>query len=425
MPKLRLAVLGLLIGGLVVAPTPASAQLGGLKKKIEKRIKKIEKKADRTVDKEVDQAFAITENEILCMSGDSECNSKAEKDGKTVVLTDEKGNEISQAMAMKPGEGVWANYDFVPGETVLFYEDYENDKVGDFPRRLEFLRGNWEIVEWEGRRLLRNTGPRHAAVKIVLSRELPESFTIELDAHFTHSNHRMIIATTAPKPGANWSSLEGNFFQIGVAHGTGVATRVKGGVESTNQSAEVEKGMVPIRIMVDGRYAKVYVQERRVANIPNAEFPRSAEIYIENIYSGSEERPLYLGPIRIAEGGRDLYDKLAEDGRVATQGILFAVNSSEILPESTPTLEEIGTMLQEHEDLRIRIEGHTDATGDDASNQTLSEKRAGAVRRFLVDTYGIDESRLESQGFGESSPVDTNDTPEGQQNNRRVELIKL
>ena len=82
-------------------------------------------------------------------------------------------------------------------------------------------------------------------------------------------------------------------------------------------------------------------------------------------------------------------------------------------------------MLQEHEDLRIRIEGHTDATGDDASNQTLSEARAEAVRQFLVDTYGIDESRLESQGFGESSPVDTNDTTEGQQNNRRVELIKL
>ena len=287
------------------------------------------------------------------------------------------------------------------------------------------MRGNWEIVEWEGQRLLRNTGPRYAAVKIVLSRELPESFTIELDAHFTHSNHRMIIATTAPKPGANWSSLEGNFFQIGVAHGTGVATRVKGGIESTNKSAEVEKGVVPIRIMVDGRYAKVYVQERRVANIPNAVFPRSAEIYIENIYSGSDENPLYLGPIRIAEGGRDLYDKLAEDGRVATQGILFAVNSSVIRPESTPTLEEIGTMLQEHEDLRIRIEGHTDATGDDAFNQTLSEERAGAVRRFLVDTYGIDKSRLESQGFGESSPVDTNDTPEGQQTNRRVEPVRL
>jgi outer membrane protein OmpA-like peptidoglycan-associated protein len=238
------------------------------------------------------------------------------------------------------------------------------------------MRGNWEIVEWEGRRLLRNTGPRHAAVKILLPHELPESFTIELDAHFTHGNHRMIVATTPPKPGANWSSLEGNFFQIGVAHGTGVATRVRGGIESTNRSVEVENGVVPIRIMVDGRYAKVYVQERRVANIPNAEFRRSAEIYIENIYSGSEENPLYLGPIRIAEGGRDLYDKLAEDGRVATQGILFAVNSSEIRPESTPTLEEIGTMLQEHEDLRIRIEGHTDATGDDASNQTLSEERA-------------------------------------------------
>jgi outer membrane protein OmpA-like peptidoglycan-associated protein len=423
MSKMRLAVLGLLIGGLVATPTPAAAQLGGLKKKIKQKV-------ERAADKEVDEALSKTENEIRCTAGDSDCIAKAKKDGKTVVVVNQDGEVVdsdaaADAAPSRPGEGVWANYDFVPGNRILFAEDFSQDRVGDFPRRLEFMRGNWEIVEWEGRRLLRNTGPRHAAVKILLPHELPESFTIELDAHFTHGNHRMIVATTPPKPGANWSSLEGNFFQIGVAHGTGVATRVRGGIESTNRSVEVENGVVPIRIMVDGRYAKVYVQERRVANIPNAEFRRSAEIYIENIYSGSEENPLYLGPIRIAEGGRDLYDKLAEDGRVATQGILFAVNSSEIRPESTPTLEEIGTMLQEHEDLRIRIEGHTDATGDDASNQTLSEERADAVRRFLVDTYGIDESRLESQGFGESSPVDTNDTPEGQQNNRRVELIKL
>lgn len=424
MMTLRVTTLCLLIGGLVAAaPTPAAGQLGGLKKKIERKV-------DRAVDREVDEALDKTENEIRCTAGDSDCIEQAKKDGKQVVIVDQDGEVVAAegadaAVPAKPGEGVWANYDFVPGNRILFAEDFSQDRVGDFPKRLEFVKGNWEIVEWEGQRLLRNTGPRYAAVKIVLPRELPESFTIELDAHFTHGNHRMIVATTAPEPGKYWNSLEGNFFQIGVAHGTGVTTRAKGGVESTNRSPEVETGLVPIRIMVDGRYAKVYVRERRVANIPNAEFRRSAEIYIENIYSGSAENPLYLGPIRIAEGGRNLYDKLAEDGRVATQGILFAVNSSKIRPESTPTLEEIGTMLQEHEDLRIRIEGHTDASGDDASNQTLSEERAGVVRRFLIDTYGIDESRLESQGFGESSPVDTNDTPEGQQNNRRVELIKL
>ncbi len=420
MLTLRVAAIGLLVGGLVAAPTPAVGQLGGLKKKIERKV-------DRAVDKEIDEALDKTENEIRCTAGDSDCIEQAEKDGKQVVIVDQDGEVVDAdaAVPAKPGEGVWANYDFVPGNRILFADDFSADRVGDFPKRLEFVRGNWEIIEWEGQRLLRNTGPRHAAVKIALPRELPQSFTIELDAHFTHGNHRMIVSTTAPEPGKYWNTLEGNFFQIGVAHGTGVTTRAKAGVESTNRSPEVETGLVPIRIMVDGRYAKVYVRERRVANIPNAEFRRSAEIYIENIYSGSAENPLYLGPIRIAEGGRDLYDVLEAEGRVSTQGILFDTGSDRIKPESTPTLEQMGDMMASHPDLRIAIVGHTDAVGDDASNQSLSERRAASVRRYLVETYGIDQSRLEDRGKGETEAVANNDTPEGRQQNRRVELIKL
>lgn len=124
-------------------------------------------------------------------------------------------------------------------------------------------------------------------------------------------------------------------------------------------------------------------------------------------------------------GGADLYDKHEAEGRVATRGILFDVDSDRIRPESTPTLEEIAEMLRSHADLRISIEGHTDATGDDAYSQSLSERRAESVRRALIDRYGIAEDRLEAKGLGETVPVDSNDTAEGRQNNRRVELVKL
>lgn len=82
-------------------------------------------------------------------------------------------------------------------------------------------------------------------------------------------------------------------------------------------------------------------------------------------------------------------------------------------------------MLRQHATLRISIEGHTDATGDDAHNLSLSERRALSVRTFLVEQYGIAGERLEAKGLGEAKPVDGNDTPEGRQNNRRVELVKL
>jgi len=320
---------------------------------------------------------------------------------------------------------VWANYDFIPGETVLFYDDYTDDVVGDFPRRMEFQSGNWEVVEWEGRRLLRNTGPRYAAVKVILPRALPERFTIEFEAYFPHTNHQLVVGTAPPASGNNWSGFDTHFFRVGVAHGTGVDIRARDGSRSVTRTMEVGEGLVPVRILVDGTYAKVYVEETRVANIPNAEFRRSEELWLENIYFGDQQNPLYLGPIRVAEGGTDLYRRLAEEGRVATQGILFEVSSATIQPESAPTLVEIGTMLRDHPELRLRIEGHTDSTGDDAANLDLSQRRAEAVRDFLVASYEIDGGRLETEGMGETSPVADNATPEGRQNNRRVELVKL
>ncbi len=131
-----------------------------------------------------------------------------------------------------------------------------------------------------------------------------------------------------------------------------------------------------------------------------------------------------IGPIRVAAGGLDLYDALARDGRVSTQGILFAVDSDEIRPESTPTLKEIGAMLTDHADLRLAIEGHTDSDGDEAYNLDLSRRRAAAVKAFIVSTYGVDASRLETEGYGEGKPVADNGTPEGKQQNRRVELVR-
>jgi outer membrane protein OmpA-like peptidoglycan-associated protein len=110
---------------------------------------------------------------------------------------------------------------------------------------------------------------------------------------------------------------------------------------------------------------------------------------------------------------------------VATQGILFAVDSDVIRPESTPTLVEIGDMLTQHASLRLTIEGHTDSDGDDAHNLDLSRRRAASVKAYLVSRYKIDGSRLVTEGYGESRPAADNSTPEGKQQNRRVELVRL
>jgi hypothetical protein len=112
-----------------------------------------------------------------------------------------------------------------------------------------------------------------------------------------------------------------------------------------------------------------------------------------------------ISNISIMAGGKKLYDALTEAGRVATQGIYFDSGSDRLRPESTPTLKEIGDMLKEHAELKLTIEGHTDNVGNAAANKTLAEQRAAAVKAFLVGSYGIDASRLQTAGFGDQKPI--------------------
>jgi outer membrane protein OmpA-like peptidoglycan-associated protein len=102
----------------------------------------------------------------------------------------------------------------------------------------------------------------------------------------------------------------------------------------------------------------------------------------------------------------------------------FDFDESAIRPDASVILDEAVSILSGRPDINVRVAGHTDATGPDAYNQGLSERRAASVRSYMVDR-GIAASRLESAGFGESQPMATNDTSEGRALNRRVELQVL
>jgi outer membrane protein OmpA-like peptidoglycan-associated protein len=105
----------------------------------------------------------------------------------------------------------------------------------------------------------------------------------------------------------------------------------------------------------------------------------------------------------------------------------FAFDSSAILPEAAQNLRSVGIALQSSElaSARIRIEGHTDSIGSDQYNLRLSERRAGSVRQYLVRQYRIAPERLIAIGKGEAESIADNDTTEGRQKNRRVELVNL
>jgi outer membrane protein OmpA-like peptidoglycan-associated protein len=104
-----------------------------------------------------------------------------------------------------------------------------------------------------------------------------------------------------------------------------------------------------------------------------------------------------------------------------TNDILFDFNSSALRSQSQQTLRDLAANFRNYADEQVTVEGHTDAVGKPDYNQTLSEKRAYAVSDYL-SSQGVPSSRIRAIGYGESRPKASNDTPEGRQLNRRVEI---
>lgn len=102
-------------------------------------------------------------------------------------------------------------------------------------------------------------------------------------------------------------------------------------------------------------------------------------------------------------------------------GLLFELNSFGLQPATKTNLENLAKTLNKYDDTDILIEGHTDSTGDDAYNQTLSERRANSVEGYLTQ-QGVKASRITTKGYGEKQPLASNDTEAGRQSNRRVEV---
>lgn len=414
----------------MATPTVAEAQFGGL----------IDRAKRAVADELGDEIERTLREGVRCVVGDTACVERARSEGRTPVmttadgevLTDGDGRPITDpakvppgvAAAAKPapvagerpGTGAWVNYDFVPGDQVMFYDDYMDRRVGDFPRRFELIGGNWEVVEWQGRRFIRATSG--GSIAVPLPATLPERFTMEFPASVSHGNAFIRVSTTP------LGQFAGSTPTLAYSQ-AGLRPQGNAGPNTMTPRRDGTRGdaLVTFRVMADGDYMKMYVDDHRVANAPNAVFPRTDRLYL-TVGSASEAAPIMIGPMRVAAGGLDLYDRLERDGRVATHGILFATDSAVIRPESTPTLTEIGTMLDRYPTLRLTIEGHTDSQGDEAHNQELSDRRAEAVKAYLVDMHDVDAGRLDTAGFGEGRPAADNATAEGRAQNRRVELVR-
>ncbi len=419
--KARIPTIALLLAAMAIAaPHPVEGQ-------IRSRVQEAARKAAEAKEKAAREK-AAADSARAKLAADSAA-AKAAADSAKAAPASGAAASGAAGSAARTDPKVWDNYDFVPGNKVIFFTDFADDKVGNFATRLKYRSGPVEVVERDGVKVLRATGRSELLVPV--GSKLPDRFTLEIDVisppplDGEHDLHQMLTF----EGGAN---EERGPQSASVVWMTSLAWIAGGGQSSPSSNVTTPVGMLPIlrdhvahlRVLMDGAYFKMYANERRLYNIPELAIRRDSVIRLA--LNASEDEPVYLTSIRVAESETDvLYDALAANGRWATQGILFATGKAELQPESRPVLKEIASTLKEHEELKILIEGHTDNVGNAASNLSLSEARAAAVKTALVTDFGLDESRITTQGFGDTKPAVPNATAEGRAQNRRVEIVKM
>ncbi len=151
----------------------------------------------------------------------------------------------------------------------------------------------------------------------------------------------------------------------------------------------------------------------------------------DGVFDGIDECPDTPKELAVNEKGcpvaeSEFETKFIDDGVISTSKILFATNKDELLAGSHGVIDEIGAVLVKWPDAKVEIGGHTDSQGSAEYNQKLSEKRAAAVRAYLVSKYPeLDTKKLTAKGYGETVPVADNATKGGRAQNRRVEFTVL
>jgi OmpA-OmpF porin, OOP family len=382
----------------------ADAQFGSLKDRIKQ---KAAEKAAEKVGKKVGEAM-----------GDQPAADTAK--------AAPSANTVSSTGSTAPtSRREWANYDFVPGSRTIFFTDFSDDQVGNFPKRLTFKNGAMEVVELDGgQRALKASS--YSILLIPLPEVLPQKFTVELDV--INRDSKGVAANTFEITGGG-ALNDAKYTRVGWGHNGLDASG--GGVEGMSimaKDADVARYVghpASFRILGDGQALKLYADEKRLANIPNGGFQRGRTLALYLQGRDDEKNAVYVTRIRVAESNKDIYDELSASGRWATQGILFETGKSDLKPESTPTLKSIAAALKGHPDLKVEIQGHTDNVGAAASNLALSQARADAVKAALESDYAISGDQVTTKGYGDTKPVGKNTTPEGRANNRRVEIVKL
>jgi OmpA-OmpF porin, OOP family len=405
-----------------------SAQIINVPKRVENKVvNRVNNKIDRGIDKGLD----AVEKDIKETAKDDNTNTqeKKGKDPENQAGKTEGGSEKQAQQSLQ----AYSNYDFVPGDKVLLYEDFSQDAVGDFPalwttnksgeiNTLNVAPGNWL-----------NLNATEGNWWFLKPIEFPKNFIVEFDIVPKKAGGRYAVGVAMYGENGFKEMSDPYACKTGL-----IVTVAKTGWETEGLKAGspkitgnsqlkpvVEEKVNHVIIWVQNRRVRIYHQGEKVLDMPtnlyeDSKFTRLAF----QLYRGASCAS-YITNVKITTASPDTRNKLLTEGKLVTYGIYFDVNKDIIKPESYGTLKDIAKILNEVPDVKVKIVGHTDADGQDAANLDLSKRRAASVKAELVKTFNVNGERLVTDGMGETKPIAPNDTPSNKALNRRVEFIKM
>ena len=392
---------------------------------LKKQVITIDKNAKANVNKEVAKDQGKTKQK----QGNTEKQTTPEK--KDAKTDGDKQSDVQEQQSMQS----YSTYDFIPGDKVILFDDFSQDAVGDFPalwtanaageiNTLNIAPGKWLN--------LNSTDGNYFILKSI---DFPKNFIIEFDIVPKKTGGRIAAGLilygedkpkemdNGPHPGNSGIiiSIEKERWNT-MGYKTSENTQITG--SSAVNPVEAEK-VNHVIIWVQNRRFRIYHKQAKVLDMPTNVFDGTKFNRLCFRLSRGASCGSYISNIRITSAAPDMRSKLLTEGKLISYGIYFDVNKDVVKPESYGTLKEISTVLAENPEVKVKIVGHTDSDGSDPANLDLSKKRGASVKDELVKNFGVDASRLESDGMGETQPIAPNDTPVNKALNRRVEFIKL
>jgi OOP family OmpA-OmpF porin len=426
-----------IMAGLVLTmPFTMQAQFGGL-------LNKAKSKVEGRVNNKVDQAME---------KGLDEAEGKAKP---APVETTKEETTSSTKSKSEPAEKAtiksYSKFDFVPGEKVLYTEDFAQDVIGELPTNWN-ASGKGEVVTVDGKpgkwlRIFQGNTYLPGNKK-----EFGENFTVEFDmiyyfdpkvTGYVLPNAMFGLFSSGKEDQTDNAFLKDqgmiNSTEISIApHGEGAARVVSYKAHTQNYSSDrmsLNKygssfnKVVHFSMQVQKQRLRMWVNDTKVFDIPRAvnthEILNQVFFQMEGSNYKDDEIGLYLTNVKVATGVADTRHKLIEEGKFSTTGILFDFQSAVIKPESYGVIKEIATVLKENPTVKIQVIGHTSNDGDANANLALSKLRSAAVKDLLMKEFSVDGANITTEGKGASQPVADNKTKEGKAQNRRVEFVKM